>query len=159
MKALDGSTLIIEEVQNECDLGIAFDTKLSFKEHIAQIVNKANSVIGMIKRTFQHMDEKMLLHLYETLIRPIVEYGNVIWYPHLKKVIVAIEKIQRRATRIVPTLRYLQYKERLQHLYLTTLEVRRVVTYFKHIRFLMVLMRLIISYFLKKSSVSYSYFT
>ena len=65
-KALDGSTSILEEVLNECDLGITFDLKLSFKEHIALIVNKANSVIAMIKRTFQHMDEKMFLHIDET---------------------------------------------------------------------------------------------
>ena len=101
------------------------DSKLSFKEHIAQIVNKANSAIGMIKRTFQHMDEKMFLHLYKTLNRPIVEYGNVIWCTHLKKDIVANEKIQRIATKVVPTLMYLPYKEILQHLYLTTLAVRR----------------------------------
>ena len=71
------------------------------------------------------MDENFFLHLYKTLIRPIVEYGNVIWCPNLKKDIVAIEKIQRRATKVAPTLRYLPYKERLQRLYLTTSEVRR----------------------------------
>ena len=49
LKALDGSTLILEEVQSECDFGITFDSLLSFKEHVAQIVNKANSVIWMIK--------------------------------------------------------------------------------------------------------------
>ena len=124
LKALDGSTSILEEVQNECDLGITFDSKLSFKEQIAQIVNKANSVIWMIKQTFQHMDEKMFLHLYKTLIRSIVEYGNVIWCPRLKKDIVAIEEIKCRATNLVPTLRYLPYRERLHRLYLTTLEVR-----------------------------------
>ena len=91
LKALDGSTLILEEVQKECDLGITFNSKLSFKEHIA---NKVNSVIGMIKRTFQHMDEKMFLHLHKTMDRPIAEYGNVIWCPHQKKDIVAIEKIE-----------------------------------------------------------------
>ena len=66
LKALDGSTSILEEVRNECDVGITFDSKLSFKEHIAHIVNKANTVIEMIKRTFQHNDERMCLHLYRT---------------------------------------------------------------------------------------------
>ena len=71
------------------------------------------------------MDEKIFLHLFEAMVRPIAKYGNVIWCPRLKKDIVAIEKLQRRASTIVPTLRYLPYKERLQRLYLTTLEVRR----------------------------------
>ena len=86
LKTLDGSTSILEEVQNECDLGITIDSKLSFKEHIAQIVNKANCGIGMIKRTFQHMDEKTFLHLCKTLVRPFVEYGNVISCLHLKNI-------------------------------------------------------------------------
>ena len=93
----------------------------------------------------------MFLHTYKTLIRPIVEYGNVIWCPHLKKDIVAIKKIQRKANKIVPTLRYLQYKEILQRLYLTTLEVRRWHSdLLQSNSILMALMRLIISYFVAK---------
>ena len=46
LKALDRYTLIPEEVHNECDFGITFDSKLSFKEHI---VNKVNAVISLIK--------------------------------------------------------------------------------------------------------------
>ena len=57
-KELDGSTLILKEVRNECDLGITFDSKLSLKEHIAHIVNKANSIISLIKRSFKYMGDK-----------------------------------------------------------------------------------------------------
>ena len=67
LKVLDGSTSILKEVRNECDLGITFDSKLSFNEHMANIANTANSVIGLIERSFQHMDEKMFLHLYKPL--------------------------------------------------------------------------------------------
>ena len=154
LKALDGSTSIFGEVQNECDFGITFDSNRSFKEHVAQIVNNANYVIGMIRRTFQHMDEKMFLHLHRTLIRPIAENVKVIWCPHLKKDIVAIEKIPCRATRIVSILRYLPYKEILQRLYLTTLKVRRRRSdLLKHIGFLIALMRLIIGSFLSRVQI------
>ena len=67
----------------------------------------------------------MFLHLYKSLVRPIIEYGNVIWCPYLKKDVIAIERVQRRATRIIPNFRILTYKKRLQRLGLTTLEVRR----------------------------------
>ena len=77
------------------DFGITFDSKLSLNEQIAHIVNKATSFIGMIKRTFQHMDEEKLLHVYKNLIRPIVEYGNVIFISHQKVDSLAIEKTQR----------------------------------------------------------------
>ena len=64
LKVFDGSTSILEEVQVECDLGIAFDSKLPFKEHISHIINKVNSPIVLIKLSFLHMDDKTFLHLY-----------------------------------------------------------------------------------------------
>ena len=63
----------------------------------------------MIKRTFQPMDVKMFLWFYETMIRPIVEHGNVTFVPHLMNYIVAIENIQHRVIKIATTLKYLPY--------------------------------------------------
>ena len=57
------------------------------------------------------------------MARPIEEYGNVIWCPHPKKDIVANEKIQRRAIKIISILKYLPCKEILQCLNFTTLKV------------------------------------
>ena len=59
------------------------------------------------------------------MIRPILEYGNTIWCPFYKKDIVALERVQRRATKIIPGFDNLCYKDRLKKLGLTTLEVRR----------------------------------
>ena len=59
------------------------------------------------------------------MVRPHLEYGNIVWFPQLKKKSVAIEKVQRRATKLTPTLRDLDYKERLRQLKLPTLKYRR----------------------------------
>ena len=56
LKALNSSISIIQEVRNVCDLGITFDLMPLFNEYIAHIVDKANSVIGLIKRSIQHID-------------------------------------------------------------------------------------------------------
>ena len=58
----------------------------------------------------------ILLPVYKALVRPHVEYANSVWSPYKKGDIEAIEKIQKRATKLVILLRKLPYKERLQHL-------------------------------------------
>ena len=55
----------------------------------------------------------------------ILEYGSCVWSPHLKKHIKKIEDIQRRATKLVHSIRHLTYEERLRELGIVTLEYRR----------------------------------
>ena len=62
---------------------------------------------------------------YKSLVRSHLDYGDLIWFPVLKKHISMIENVQRRATRILSTLRHLSYSERLQELNLPTLLYRR----------------------------------
>ena len=67
----------------------------------------------------------MFLLLYKALVRPHVEYAICIWNPYLKYNMDMIERVQRRATKIVPSLRDLSYTDRLKKLNLETLEYRR----------------------------------
>jgi hypothetical protein len=72
------------------DLGITVDNKLNFQIHMAEKIKKANSIMGLIRRTYEYLDHSFLL-LYKGLIRPILEYANQIWSPHLNKDILALE--------------------------------------------------------------------
>ena len=49
-----------------------------------------------------------------------------VWNPHLKKDIETLERVQRRATRMIKGLRNLSYAERLRRCTLTNLEIRRI---------------------------------
>ena len=80
----DGSKQKLEEVTHEKDLGITFESNGSFDKHIDNIVLNANRNLGIIKRTFQQIDQEMLVVLYKSLVRPILEYGSQVWSP-LKK--------------------------------------------------------------------------
>ena len=71
------------------------------------------------------MDCDLLMKLYKALVRPIVDYGNVIWYPYTKKNKKLIENIQRRETRMIPELKGLSYTDRLQHLKLFSMDYRK----------------------------------
>jgi len=48
------------------------------------------------------------------MVRPHLEYGNVVWHPQFKKDIELLEAVQRWATKMVPGLRNLSYEERLR---------------------------------------------
>ena len=90
----------IQKVDSIKDLGILFDTRLSFKDHIQEKINKAYNMIGVLKRNFIHVDCNTFILLYKALVRPHVEYANSVWSPYKKCDIEQIEKIQRRATKV-----------------------------------------------------------
>ena len=119
------STNKIENTKEEKDLGVLFDNELRFTSHIQEKVKKANQTVGIIRNTFQCLDKEVFLPLYKSLIRPHLEYAAIIWRPYLKKDILAIENVQRRATKLVTGLREMPYQERLKKLGLPTLNYRR----------------------------------
>ena len=71
------------------------------------------------------MDKEILPLLYKSMVRPHLEFASCVWSPHLKYHIDAVERVQRRATKLIPEIRHLTYTERLRELDLETLEYRR----------------------------------
>ena len=89
----------MEETVAKKEVGVTIDNKLSFDKHITEKVNKANSIIGVIRRTIEYLNLKTFRMLYVSLVRPHLEYADPVWNPYLKKTIDMIENIQRRATK------------------------------------------------------------
>ena len=100
------------------------DKALNFSEHISSKINKANRNLGLIFRIFTYMDKEMFLNLYKSIVRPHVEYAVTVCTPLYKKDMVAIENVQRRATKLVRTISHLPYQEKLKCLGLPSLEYR-----------------------------------
>ena len=121
---LDNTELEHSEVEK--DLGVHIDNRLKFDTHMGTKINKANNVLGAIRRSFSYLDNTVLLRLYTSLVRPHLEYANPVWNPRYKKDIRNIENVQKRATKMIPTLRDLPYKDRLKTLKLPTLAYRRL---------------------------------
>nr|XP_054762251.1 uncharacterized protein LOC129268772 [Lytechinus pictus] len=117
---------ILEETKAERDLGVLVDNELNYHAHVAQAVNRANQMLGLIKRIFTYLSRETLPVLFKTLVRPLLEYCNVIWYPRFKLDAIKIEKIQRRATKLVPELKHLTYETRLKELNMFSLHYRRI---------------------------------
>ena len=116
----------LKKVTSEKDVGVIFSGDLKFDQHISTIVSKANQLVGIVKRSFTHLDKDTFVKIYKAIIRPHIEYANVIWHPRFKKQMKCIESVQRRATKLVPGLKDLPYIQRLQQLDLPSVKYRQV---------------------------------
>jgi len=117
--------LTLEETSEERDLGVIVDQKLKFHAHCTTTAGKAFRTLGLIRKSFQRLDETTVPILYKTMVRPILEYGNVIWGPHFKGDQQLLDRVQHKATRLIPGFGELTYEDRLRRLRLPTLEHRR----------------------------------
>ena len=126
----------LEHVSDEKDLGVVIDSELKFVEHISQKVKKANSMVGLIRRSFSFLSCQLFKVLYVAFVRPQLEYAQATWSPFLRKYVNMIENVQIRATKLVDGLSNLNYFERLRKLDLPTLAYRRergdMIEMYKH---------------------------
>ena len=121
----DGARVKLQETLEEKDLGVWMDGTCKPSNHIAHAVCKANQILGLIRRSFTYIDCSLMRLLFTSLVRPHLEYGNVVWYPYLQRDIELLESVQHRATRLVPGLAKLTYEDRLRRLNLPSLVYRR----------------------------------
>ena len=102
--SIEGATL--RKVEVERDLGVRVYQLLRFREQAAAAAGKANRILGLIRHSFAHIDSKTLPLHYKTLVRPQLEYCNQVWGPFNAADMKLVERVQRRATRLVPELRH-----------------------------------------------------
>jgi len=123
----DGDSIkTLDTTTEEKDLGILVTRDLKSQEQCIQSAKKAQSVLGMVKRHFKELDKEDFLIIYNTYIRPHLEYCVQAWSPHLVKDKVCLERIQRRATKMVKEVKKLKYEDRLRKLGIYSLERRRL---------------------------------
>ena len=103
---------------------LIFQSNLKFNDHINMAANRANKMTRLVKRTFTYLDKPTLFNLYKSLNRTQVDYGNLIWFPVLKKIRIN-ENTQRRATWLVPEMKHSSYEKRLEGLNIPILLYRR----------------------------------
>ena len=120
-----GGTILSKTVK-EKDLGVTMNANMKVSEQCRIAASKGNQVLGMIRRNITYKEKSLIIPLYKAIVRPHLEYCIQAWNPHLRKDVDMFEKIQRRATKLIPELRDLTYEERLKECGLTTLETRRL---------------------------------
>ena len=96
---MDGKQL--EKISEEKDLGVIVSSNFKVSNQCIKAAKKGNQILGLIRRTITCRSKEIIVRLYKSLVRPHLEYCIQAWRPHLVKDIDILEKVQRRATRMI----------------------------------------------------------
>ena len=117
---------IVKKSRKERDLGVIVENSGKYSEQCVMSVKKANAMLGIIKRNIHFKSKEVIVKLYKSLVRPRLEYCIQAWNPHLRRDIDMLERVQKRATKLIEGYKNIDYNDRLEKTGLTTLENRRI---------------------------------
>ncbi|PKU29661.1 hypothetical protein llap_20035 [Limosa lapponica baueri] len=109
----------IDSSPEEKDLGALVDEKLNMSQQCALAANNH-------KRSMASRAREVILPLYSALVRLHLQYSIQLWSPQHRKDMDLLERVQRRATKMIRGLEHLSYEDRLRELGLFSLEKRRL---------------------------------
>ena len=95
------SSNIVKDVESHTHLGLTLQSSMSWRKHIVQVFEKASKRLNMLKFVRFKVDRSILTSLYKSLIRPLMEYGDVIWNNCYDCDSALLDGVQYEAARLV----------------------------------------------------------
>ena len=103
---------IIDYVTSQRDLGVLMNNKLNWGAHCDALVAKANSSLGLLKRTCHFTaNGRQKRSFYLALVRSIFEHCSVIWSPQYSTHIEKFSTIQKRAVKWINGEQFVSYSD------------------------------------------------
>ncbi len=91
---MNGVELLV--INLDTDLGVMINDDFKPSNQCSKVVKTVNKLVGLIRGTFEHESEKVILTLYNLLVPPLLEYSVQFWSPCYRKDIDEQERVQRR---------------------------------------------------------------
>ena len=88
-----------QSVTEAVDWGVSLTSNVSWNTQTQKVVNKANKIVGFLKRNVGPGNKEVFSRLYKALVIPILEYAVPLLSPYLQMNIDALERVQRRASK------------------------------------------------------------
>jgi ribonuclease P/MRP protein subunit RPP40 len=98
------------------DLGVNFNSKLNFSDHISSLISKAKQKLFLVKKIFVSKNPTILIMAFKTYVIPLLEHCSQIWNPHIVADVRRLESVQRLFTKRLPGFQGLGYLARLKKL-------------------------------------------
>ena len=117
---------VLESTDEERDIGVNVHKSLRPSKQCTESARRANAVLGQISRAFHYRNKYTFIDLYKQYVRPHLEFAVPAWSPWTQGDREVLEKVQRRAVRMVSGLRGTTYEEKLAEIGILTLEERRL---------------------------------
>ena len=81
--SLTFNNIPVAQTSSQKHLGMHLDKKLNFEEHLSKVETKVNKSVGIIRKLQNVLPRSALLTVYKSFIRPLLDYGAIIYDKHL----------------------------------------------------------------------------
>lgn len=131
--------IILQHLSQIKDLGVIYDSKLTFHQHIDDLIGRAYRLLGfVIRNSYPFRNTKTLTLLYNTLVLSVLESNSIIWAPHELTYTLRIERVHKKFLRFLFSRLYGRYPWLYPSIYILgmtnyhSLETRRGIALLKY---------------------------
>lgn len=108
---------ILSSVKSIRDLGVTFDPKLTFSDHMVGLASSCYKLLGFVIRISKQFSKpEAMTAMFNSIIRSKLEYASAVWAPYQQKYIELLEQIQKKFLRYLYMRMHGEYPRFMHHI-------------------------------------------